>query len=495
MTSLLGVSPTNQWLRRTGSLTAAGHIGYAASLALHLLLGTLALLIAVVTTLDDNLASNERLDVSDTKLGIAILLWLVALAVLGILWIRRSPWGWLAPLIWALVGIPLAVTHAEVEIIPPASACAAAGRISPGINSVNPEQLPSIAWCHESVSSVQAVATLGETVYLASMDGTLTALDQATGEIAWESGAGAASVAIVAQPEVVLGGDGSTVTAWTPAGQQLWTAATPGPVSALAMNGSDQVFVACADGTVLALDGKSGAERWRVTTAVTGAQLAITGQDLYAFNSPREITVILLEASSGEVRGAWMYDIGPSTYFTPPVLAGQTLVAGYEVRQDNAAQNTGGAIGMNPSTGTVLWNFPLITPVQVAPTIVGGVAHILELNGQLYRLDPQSGQVIRPPEIIESRARGEIDANRLLASDGNTVYISQRGGVVSAGNIFSGVITATDTTGAALWRFRLSSPPVFPATVSGNVVFIADDRSLFAILEPAAATPAATPVQ
>lgn len=495
MTSISDDPPSApQSSHRTGRLSLAAHVGYAASLALHISLGTIALLIAVVTALNDNLASNERLDVNDTQLWLAVFLWVVALATIGVLWARRSPWGWLAPLIWALVGLPLAVTHAQVETIPPVSACATAGRITPGLTTTGPPSPPPIAWCHEADSPIHVVAAREETVYLASLDGTLTALDQASGETRWASEAGAATGAILARPGVVLGGGEATVSAWNPAGLALWTAATPGPVTSFAMNSADVVYVGCADGTILALDGATGAERWRMSTAITGPELALSGQDLFAFNAPREITIAVLDAASGEVRSAWIYDIGPQTFFTAPVLAGRSLVAGYEVRSDIAA-NTGGVLGMDPTTGAVRWDVQLNAPVEVAPAYTGGLAHVLAADGYLFRLDPQTGQGVQPPEMIESRGRVATGANRLLATNGAAIYISQRGGGISTDNIYSGVVTATDATGAAYWRFHLSEQPSLPVLLAGDDVFILDDRSLFAVLEPMPATAAGTPVQ
>ena len=487
-------TPVQRWLRRAGSLSPAAHIGYASSLVLHIGLGTIAILIAVVTALNDNLADNERLDVNDSQLGLAVIFWVGALVALTLLWTRQSPWGWIAPLIWALIGLPLAVTHAEVETIPPASACATAGRITPGLTTTGPPSPPPISWCHEADSPILAVAARGETVYLASQDGTITALDRASGKSHWASAAGAATGALIARPGVVLGGGQAAVSAWNSAGEVLWTAATPGPVTSFAMNSAAVVYVACADGTILALDGATGAERWRMSTAITGPELALSGQDLFAFNAPREITIAVLDAANGAVRSAWIYDIGPQTYFTAPVLAGQSLVAGYEVRSDIAA-NTGGIIGMEPTTGAVRWDLPLNAPVQVAPAYTGGTAHILAADGYLFRLDPLTGQGVQPPEMIESRGRAVTGATRMLATNGLTIYIGQRGSGVSTDDIYRGVITATDATGAAYWRFHLSEPPSLPILLAGGAVFITDDRSLFAVPDPMPAASSATPVQ
>ena len=493
MTSFPGEHFAAKWLRPSGSLSSAAHFGYAASLLLHIGLGTIALLIAVVTALNDNLATNERLDVNDTQLGFAVLLWVVALAAIGVLWARRSPWGWLAPLIWALIGLPLTVTHAQVEPIPPLGACATAGRMTVGFEAASGP--PPVAWCHETDGTIHDVTAIDETVYLASISGALTALNTRSGEIQWESAGDAASAALVAGPEMVVGGGVAAVTAWSPAGREIWSTPTPGPVSALAMNDAHQVFVACADGTILALDGATGSALWQSLVPVIDANLIVSGREVYAYSAAREITIAVLDAASGEVGSAWIYDLGPRTVLTPPVVAGTTLVAGYEILADGGSPSAGGVIGMDPATGAINWDRPLDAPVQVAPVNVNGVAHVLSLNGHIYRLEPLSGQDVRPLEIIESRARGDRDANRLLSTDGGSVYISQRGAGATAGSAYNGVVTATDETGAALWRFRLSDAPSLPVTRSGDVVFVPDGRAIFAVLAPAQAMPAATPVQ
>jgi hypothetical protein len=125
----------------------------------------------------------------------------------------------------------------------------------------------------------------------------------------------------------------------------------------------------------------------------------------------------------------------------------------------------------------------------------GGTVHLLALNGQLYRLEPLSGQETRPREIIESRGIGVQNANRLLATDGNRVFIGQRSSGVSAGTVYSGVVTATDSSGSALWRFHLSESPALPVTMAGDVTVIPDGHALFAVRDPGPAKAAATPVQ
>lgn len=495
MTSFPAAPSANRWFARSGSLGVAGHLRYAASLLLHIGLGVVTLLIAVVTATDGNLAQNERLDVNDTQLWLAVLLWLVAFATLAVLWARRTRWGWLAPLIWALVGLPLAVSHARVETVPPSTACASAGRVELGMAPAGLEAPPPIAWCFDAGDGIREVAALGDTVYLAAASGELSALHGTSGEIRWQSEPGAASGAIAARPDLILGGGDTTVTAWDPTGRTLWTAATPGPVSSLAISDANGVYVACADGTILALDGATGAVRWVSLSPVTDAQLVISNRNLLAFDSRRAITVTVLDIGSGEVRGAWIYDLGPQTYLTPPVLTGKMLVAGYAILADDGRPVSGGAIGMEPVTGAILWDRPLESPVEIAPVNVGGAAFVLAHNGQLYRLEPHSGQDTRPREIIESRGLGSIDAARLLATDGRTVFIGQRSAGDDGGTVYGGIVTATDRTGAALWRFHLSEPPVLPVTMAEDFVFIPDGTALFAVRSPGPATVAATPVQ
>lgn len=158
MTTSSGESASVPWPRSSGSLSVAAHVGYGASLVLHVGLGVLALLISVVTSLNETLAPNERIEANNTQLWLAVALWVVALATLGVLWGRRSRWGWMAPLIWALIGLPLAVTHAQVETMPPPAACATAGRLERGLNANGPKAPPPIAWCNEADSPIHAVA-------------------------------------------------------------------------------------------------------------------------------------------------------------------------------------------------------------------------------------------------------------------------------------------------------------------------------------------------
>lgn len=173
---------------------------------------------------------------------------------------------------------------------------------------------------------------LGGTLTLAGSDGTVTALDGATGRDLWRGTAGAA---IGAGP----GTDGRLSAVVTRSndlvvleqGREIWRESLGALAYTAPLVAGARVFVATADRAIIAFDGRSGRRLWNYTR-------------------PGEQSLVLRQG------GVLM-------------AVGDTLVAGIGGRM----------VGLNPLTGTVRWDVALANPrgtndVERLVDLVGGVS-------------------------------------------------------------------------------------------------------------------------
>jgi outer membrane protein assembly factor BamB len=174
------------------------------------------------------------------------------------------------------------------------------------------------------------VKVSGQTVALASSDGTVNILDARTGESRWRAAVGEALAAGV-------GYDGLIAAVMTRnnelvamhAGRELWRQRLPAPGFTAPLVAGERVFILTADRTVTAFDGQTGRRIW--SQQRQGEPLVL-----------RQAGVLL--------------------------AVGDTLVAGL----------SGKLVGMNPLNGSVRWEAPVASPrgTNDVERLVDMVAHV-----------------------------------------------------------------------------------------------------------------------
>ncbi len=333
-------------------------------------------------------------------------------------------------------------------------------------------------------------------LYVGGSDGTLHALDAATGALRWRFHAGGAIGAAPAVDDAA-------------------------------------VYVSSRDGFLRALDVHGGRERWRHRF---GAALGPDDYWDYHLSSPvladgslfvggGDGTVLALDPANGHVK--WRADVGARVRSTPAVHDGIVVVGTMDGRVRALRQRD----------GTPLWSFATdgaahkfadagndTTSVVASPTIVaddaGGLVAVGGRDGHFYALDLHSGRL---------RWRLTHDGSSWMlatATDGRSLYVgggsaaivqavdpatgaerwraTMRSAVFAslalAGDTllasdFAGELVALDkTTGRRLWAFPLGGHALSTPLVVGNVVYAASDSGLLRALdvappEPSAAAP------
>jgi outer membrane protein assembly factor BamB len=235
--------------------------------------------------------------------------------------------------------------------------------------------------------------------------------------------------------------------------RQAWTVKVPKTDFALQVDVSgDTVTLAGADGTVVAIDARSGQEAWRAS--VGKALIAGVGSDgAIAAVITRDNELVALQA--GKV--LWKQRLTAQAYTAP-------LVAGRRVFVQTADRTVSAWDG---ESGRRLWsqsrtaeNLVLRKPgvlIAVGDTLVTG------LGGRLAGLNPANGSSRWESPI--AAPRGTNDVERLVDLTGS---VSRVGDTVCARAYYANVGCVDATRGTLLW----SKPATGAEGVSGDDRFV-----------------------
>lgn len=308
--------------------------------------------------------------------------------------------------------------------------------------------IASVRFTHDAGSPIRSSPVLrASTLYVGSSDGTLAALDAATGAPRWRFQAGGA------------------------------VAATPAV-------DDHAVYLTSRDGLLRALDVRTGRERWRHRF---DAALGHDDYWDYFLSSPVLVDgvlfigsgdghVLALEAASGRVK--WRVDVGARVRSTLAAHGG-TLVFG---------TLDGHVRALRARDGAPLWSFATdgaahkfadadndTTSVVASPTIVdsdaGAIVAVGGRDGMLYALDLASGHL---------RWRLTHDGSSWMlatATDGRTLFVA--GGSAS-------IVQAVDAaTGTERWRFKTHSAVFASLALAGDTLLASDFTGTLVALDSA----------
>lgn len=324
----------------------------------------------------------------------------------------------------------------------------------------------TLAWRYQAEGSIQGPPAVADgRVFLASRDGSLTALNAATGARLWSTRLGNAPISAgvtAAAGSVFTGNTAGSIFAFDPdSGGARWQQKVGGPILAEPEYGEGLVYVGAADGYLYGLNAYSGEIEWRTPAGATvRAKPTYAHGTLYAGTWGGE--VLALQAKTGRVlwrtrltSNAYLAPANvPLTYYRGRVFAtnstggslttglwsldartGQILwqsdeTAGYSspfLRQHELVANTpaGRLFAVNPMTGARTWALNLGSTIfDSYATPFGGSI----VNGSLYgRI---TGSV---PSGIQWRYDvGDVYVFARLAADGDRVYAGTMDGVLYA---------------------------------------------------------------
>jgi outer membrane protein assembly factor BamB len=287
-----------------------------------------------------------------------------------------------------------------------------------------------VAWTHKTggpVHSVGAISPDGKKLYFGSDDGTVYALNAATGKPTSTFAAGGAVSGVALAGDTLLAGSadgkvhafpaGDLDISWTSAaagariagaptsagglvyagsddhylyaldldtGQRKWRALTGGTTVAGQAPGTGVVWAGSADGSLYALDTSNGAVGWRFPAggAISAAPLAPVGPVYFgAGNGDLYSVAFTPTPSSSQV--FWHFTADGAIEGTP-VSTGETIYAA-------TAAGTVYAVGLD--TGSELWSCRVGGPVRSGPAVRYGVLYVGCDDGYLYAIDTSTHTV------------------------------------------------------------------------------------------------------
>lgn len=349
-------------------------------------------------------------------------------------------------------------------------------------------------------------------VFVLDGDSTVTAVDAATGAVAWKAsvkpnerepgsgvlglplisgGSGAVSGGFgggvaVAGDKVFISSGYRTMTALNAAtGAVVWSHRVDAPIHGAPTVAGGRVFVVDIDNQLLAFDVNTGDQHWTYRGITEPARVmrasspAVTGDTVIAPFSSGE--VVALRASNGQQLWQQVLSRTSRTSALSEIrdIAGRPVISRGNVY---AVSHSGVLSAMDIRSGQPRWQLP-VAGVN-APLPAGDVVFVVSKAGELTVVNRETGQVYWTRDLNEGRVRqeggflGVFDrtvrpdwAGPLLASN-RLVLVNSDGELVGL-NPKTGAVEATLRLGAASY--------IAPAAYNGALYVLTDKGQLVSI--------------
>jgi outer membrane protein assembly factor BamB len=321
------------------------------------------------------------------------------------------------------------------------------------------------AWRHEaSMGGSHPITGPDGTVYAASYDGTLFALDPATGTQKWAFATTGNAYYPAYGPSPTLAPDGTLYFGSlggelyaldSATGEKKWQAPfSAGAYTSAALGENDILYLADFDGTFYAVDGSTGQRVWHVSIGASisaAPALSLDGTTVY-FGAD-DGTFRALNTANGQVR--WSQAFAGRIFDSAAVGSDGTVYFGSDqsAYQGPGLPNTydGTVYALDGATGDVKWQFAAGFPVTQALAIAGdGTVYVPVDDGKFHALAGSTGA--KKWELLT--ATNAVSTPAAVGPDG-TVYFSSNGAVLAVDG----------STGSRKWSWTF---PDFGSTPGGN---------------------------
>ena len=257
----------------------------------------------------------------------------------------------------------------------------------------------------------------GDRVYVGNLDGKFFCLKATDGSKVWEFETNGEIMAgcNFHGTNVLIGSHDSTLYCVDANGKKAWEVKTDGPVNGAPAVIGDVTFVAGCDSILHMLDAKTGKE---LGTVDLGGQAAATAAILndVAYVGTMANTVVAVDLKKKEK--LWSFEAATRQQpFYASAAAGEVVVAGSRDKK---------VYGLNPKTGKQAWSFTTEGQVDASPVIVGGRVFVgcLSDEGHFYVLDLKTGKKLQEL-TLDSAVSGSVAVGPdclVVGTDKGVVY-------------------------------------------------------------------------
>ncbi|GGO93989.1 outer membrane protein assembly factor BamB family protein [Wenjunlia tyrosinilytica] len=301
-----------------------------------------------------------------------------------------------------------------------------------------------------------AMVAAGGVVYAGSKDGSLYALDAASGEQRWQftAGNGVYSSPAVAADRVYIGSaDYNLYAVDTSSGRKRWQFTTGDEVnSSPAVNGA-VVYFGSDDRHLYAVDTRTHTRKWRFATGgwVRSSPVVAWGT---VYVGSKDGSLYAVDAASGAQR--WRFRTEGDVKSSPAVADRVVYVGSYD----------GHLYAVDCMTGARRWKFATKGGVGSSPAVSGGMVYIGSDDGNLYAVDTATG-ALRWKYTV-----GDIVYSSPVVADG-AVYVGAKDG-----NLYA----VDAATGKRRWRYTTGNDVRSSPAVAAGAVYVGnDDGNVFAV--------------
>ena len=318
-------------------------------------------------------------------------------------------------------------------------------------------------WTFVAGDGFESTAAIhGRTVFVASLDGILYALDLGTGEVRWKYDAGEE---IKSSPSwwdgTVYFGDEAGIFHALDAetGKPRWTFETDAGIISSANFSGDRVLFGSYDNNLYCLETSDGSLAWKVETAgyvhATPAVVEFDGNPAVASTGCDGFLRLVRVSDGSEVRRV---EMGGYVAASPAIRGNRAFVGTFENQ----------VLGIDLAAGTVSWtyedpdrHFPFYASAALAAdlVVIGG------RDKQVHALRAATGKL-----VWKHASRARFDASPVILGD--RVFVATT----------AGEITALDLhTGKPGWTFETGSAFLASPSIAGGMLVIGDaDGTLYA---------------
>ncbi len=296
-------------------------------------------------------------------------------------------------------------------------------------------------WSRPLGSAVTSSPAVGSgLVYAQTRNGDVFALRADGGDVAWRASTGAdvpfawpftsgdiyvSSPVLAAGRVLVGGGDGGLHAFDARTGEEEWSAPTEGRVRSSPAVANGRAYVGSADGSVYAFDVESGRRAWRFDTFGRTLDSDTFGFDRKTVQSSPAVADGLVYVGA---RDGFLYAIDADS-------GAMRWRFDHQVSWVNSSPAVAGGLVFDGSSdghfvqavdavsGRERWRFTTPASVWSSPAVAGGVVYVGDGAGDLLALDAQRGDT-----LWSFRAGGGV-RDAPAAADGVVVFGSEDGGV------------------------------------------------------------------